>query len=84
MRWGLQGKKAVIVQVSPVSRYPLIGQVATCTRGMTRRQGVDGRPGLAIWRVAANRLNKQSRIANRGVVLEVGGELAGGHKLRTK
>jgi hypothetical protein len=34
---------------------------------MARPQVADGGDGLQIWRVAANILNKQSRIAERGV-----------------
>jgi hypothetical protein len=39
---------------------------APCHHGMVRPQVADGGDGLQIWRVAANVLNKQSRIANRG------------------
>jgi hypothetical protein len=38
-----------------------------------RPQVADGGDGLQIWRVAANILNKQSRTARQGVVLQLGG-----------
>jgi hypothetical protein len=37
-----------------------------CHHGMRRPQVADGGSGLQIWRVAANILNKQSRIADKG------------------
>jgi hypothetical protein len=37
-----------------------------CHHGMARPQVADGGGGLQIWRVAANILNKQSRIADNG------------------
>jgi hypothetical protein len=40
---------------------------------MARPQVADERDGLQIWSVAANTLNKQSRTAERGVVIHVGG-----------
>jgi hypothetical protein len=40
--------------------------VASVHHGMARPQVVDGGDGLQIWRVAANILNKQSRIAYKG------------------
>jgi hypothetical protein len=41
-------------------------------RKIARRQVADGGDGLQIWRVAANVLNKQSRTADTGVVLQLG------------
>jgi hypothetical protein len=37
-----------------------------CQHGMVHPQVADRGDGLQIWRVAANILNKQSQIANRG------------------
>jgi hypothetical protein len=37
-----------------------------CHNGMARPKVVDGGNGLQIWRVAANILNKQSRMAEKG------------------
>jgi hypothetical protein len=37
-----------------------------CHHGKARPQVADGGDSLQIWRVAANILNKQSRIADRG------------------
>jgi hypothetical protein len=44
---------------------------------MARTQVVDGGDGLQIRRVAANILNKQSRTADRGVVLQFAGWAGG-------
>jgi hypothetical protein len=44
-----------------------------CHHGMVCPQVSDGGDGLQTWRVAANILNKQSRTADRGVVLQLGG-----------
>jgi hypothetical protein len=38
----------------------------SCHHGMARPQVADGGDGLQLWRVAANILNKQSRITNKG------------------
>jgi hypothetical protein len=48
-----------------------------CHHGMARPQVADGVDGLQIWRVAANILNKKSRTADRGVVLQFGGWAGG-------
>jgi hypothetical protein len=44
------------------SRHEVRGR---CHHGMARPQVADGGNGLQIWRVPANILNKQSRIADK-------------------
>jgi hypothetical protein len=43
-----------------------------CHHGMARPQVADGGDALQFWREAANILNKQSRAADKGVVLQLG------------
>jgi hypothetical protein len=40
--------------------------VGPCHHGMARPRVADGGDGLQIWRVAANVLNKQSRLVEKG------------------
>jgi hypothetical protein len=46
--------------------YVLFVEWVPCYHGMARHQIADGGDGLQIWRVAANILNKLSRIAYKG------------------
>jgi hypothetical protein len=48
-----------------------------CHHGTARPRFADGGDGLQIWRVTANILNKQSRIADRGVAIQLGGWAGG-------
>jgi hypothetical protein len=46
--------------------------VVPCHHGTARPQVAGGGDGLQIWRVAANILNTQSRIADKGLFLSLG------------
>ena len=77
--------KPLIASFSQVTFSTPVNHVATRYRGIARSQSADRGHGLQLRRVAANRLNEQSRIANSEVVLQffVGGRgvLSSGHKL---